>query len=149
MGKIMSQTLNKKNLIPAIIIVALIAISIGIYFLYKDDNKTEAINYKEYTIHEQHTGKIEEYDPTMTVDGYEGGEKAYYITGKISAKEDKSYSVITFNLYDKNDNLLGTAVAGLNELEKNKIYDFKALSLIKSEDVEKVVRYELEKVELG
>lgn len=145
----MNQVLDKRNLIPAIVILILIALMIGIYFTYQNSDTKDQIKYDEYTIYDGHTGKIERYDPSMTVDGYAGGDKAYYITGKISAKEDKEYSVITFNLYDKDNNLLGTAVAGLNELEKDKVYDFKALSLIKAEDVEKVTHYELEKVELG
>lgn len=117
--------------------------------MYQESDNKEEMKYEAYTIYDGHVGKVEEYDPSMTVDGYNGGEKAYYITGKISARENKDYSVITFNLYDKDNNLLGTAVAGLNELEKDKIYDFKALSLIKTEDVDKVTHYELKKVELG
>ena len=85
----------------------------------------------------------------MTVDGYEPSNNAYYVTGKISAKEDKDFSVITFNLYDEDDNLLGTAIAGLNELKKDVVYDFKALGILKADDVEKVDHYTLESVELG
>ena len=43
-----------------------------------------------------------------------------------------------FNLYDEDDNLLGTAIAGLNELKKDVVYDFKALGILKADDVEKV-----------
>lgn len=148
-GEKVKTVLDKRNLIPAIIILLLIALLIGVYFSFKSEKEDKQITYKEYTIYADHKGGIEKYDPSMTVDGYKGGDSAYYITGKISAKENKKYSVITFNLYDENNKLLGTAVAGLNKLEKDKVYDFKALSLIKNSDVEKITHYKLKSVELG
>ena len=87
--------------------------------------------------------------PSITVDGLNAGENAYYIRGKISAKDDKSFSVITYNLYDKDNNLLGTAVAGLNSLEKDKVYDFEAIALLEQNDLTNIDHYELESVELG
>lgn len=146
--KFLKKIFNKKTIIPIVIVIALIIISIIIYLLYKNETP-EDIVYEDYTIYSDLMGKVEEYDSSMTVDGYEPSGKAYYVIGKISSKEDKDFSVITFNLYDKDDKLLGTAIAGLNELKKGKTYDFKALGIIDGTDVEKVDYYTLEKVELG
>lgn len=146
--KFLKKVFNKKTIIPIAIVIALIIIAVIIYFLYKGDNPQNIV-YEDYTIYADLTGKVEEYDSSMTVDGYEPSDKAYYVTGRISSKEDKDFSVITFNLYDKDDKLLGTAVAGLNELKKDETYDFKALGIIDGADVEKVEYYTLEKVELG
>ena len=146
--KNLKKIFNKKTIVTIIVIIALLIISLIIYFIYKEDEPKNII-YEDYTIYSDHAGKIEKYDESMTVDGYEKSENAYYITGKISAKENKDFSVITFNLYDENDKLLGTAVAGLNELEKNVVYDFKALGLLKANQVEKVDHYTLKSVELG
>ena len=143
---------NKKKVLIISIILVISALAIILFVNGTDDNNgvKEKVNYKDYVIYEGHVGKVEKYDPSMTVDGYSGAEgDAYYVIGKISAKSKKSFSVIEFNLYDKDDNILGTAVAGLNDLEKDKVYEFKALGLISSEDVLKVDHYELKSVELG
>lgn len=147
-GSKLKKVFNKKTIIPIIVIAALIVISLIIYFIYKEEVPQDIV-YEDYTIYSEHVGKVEEYDQSMTVDGYEPSNNAYYVTGKISAKEDKDFSVITFNLYDEDDNLLGTAIAGLNELKKDVVYDFKALGILKADDVEKVDHYTLESVELG
>ena len=144
---------SKKPVMIALVILALVAIAIAIYFIFfstiNDDNN-EKVVYEDYIISSNHYGKIEKYDPSNTVDGYKGdGNDAYYITGSITAKEDKNFTVITFNLYDKDNNLLGTAVAGLNELKKDKSYEFKALSLVESKDVVKIDHYKIKSVELG
>lgn len=140
---------NKKPVQVVIIILLLGLIFTMLYFMFihKDDGK---LVYSDYTISAGHVGEIKEFDPSYTVDGYQGDQyRAYYITGKISAKEDKGFTVITFNLYDEKDNLVGTAVAGLNELKKGKTYDFKALSLVENVDVDRVDHYELKSIELG
>lgn len=142
---------KKKLIISSVVIIALLLLGILILYLMpqNEEAKDKDITYEAYTIHKGTEGKVEKYDPSMTVDGLEPGEYAYYITGKISSKEDKEFSIITFNLYDEENNLLGTAIAGLNNLEKNRIYDFKAISMVKPDEVEKIKRYELKSVELG
>ena len=73
-------------------------------------------------------------------------ELVHYVTNNQMTWQ-KFYEL--YNLYDEDDNLLGTAIAGLNELKKDVVYDFKALSILKADDVEKVDHYTLESVELG
>ena len=147
----MKKILKKKQIIITVAIILLIIGSVLIFLGQKKDtgNENVKIKYEDYTIYEGHKGSLEEYDPSMTVEGFKESEKAYYITGKISTKEDKEYTVITFNLYDEKDKLLGTAVAGLNELKKDEVYEFKALSIIEPEDLEKIDYYELQSVKLG
>lgn len=141
---------DKRFIVIAIALVLIVGGLIGLIILNNDNcNESKKIKYEDYVIYEGHKGKLEKYDPSMTVDGFIANEDAYYITGKISTKEDKNFSIITFNLYDENDKLLGTAVAGLNELKKDKVYDFKALGIVKPENLEKIDHYELKSVELG
>ena len=107
------------------------------------------IIYKDYTIASGHTGEIANYDKSYTVDGFKGGDKAYYIKGNITAGANKNFTVITFNLYDKKNNLLGTAVAGLKEIKKGKTYEFKALSLIEQKDIGKIDHYKIKNIKQG
>lgn len=140
---------SKKPVMVVFVVLALIAVAIAIYFLFIYDDNGEIV-YEDYTIASGHVGKIEKYDSSYTVDGYKGGkDEAYYITGNITASEDKDFTVITFNLYDKDDNLLGTAVGGLNEVKKGKTYSFRALSLVENKDVAKIDHYEIKSIELG
>ncbi len=147
--KKIKQFLSKKTVAITLLILATIALTIAAYFIFRSDTDKEIV-YKDYVIAEGHQGKIEDYDPSYTVEGYKGDKyRAYYIRGKITALEDKSFTVITFNLYDKKDNLLGTAVAGLNEVKKGKTYSFKALSLVENKDIDKIDHYEIKDVKLG
>ncbi len=140
--------LKEKSLIITIIIVALLMIIAGGLLLFRDNSNSD-LQYEDYTIYKGLEGSIEEYDPKMVVDGYKASKNAYYITGKISSKVDKGFSVITFNLYNKKNELMGTAVAGLNELKKDKVYDFKAIALVDGKDIKKIDSYKLKSVVIG
>lgn len=152
MKKIKNMFLDNKKMviIGAVVLVVLIG-GIILFLSNSNDNAVgEKVKYKDYVLYEGHVGKVEKYDPSMVVEGYDSTEEnAYYISGKMSANSDKGFSIIEFNLYDKDDKLLGTAVAGLNDLKKGEVYEFKALGLISGEDVLKVDHYELKSVELG
>lgn len=139
----MENIFKNKFIIISIILVLLLAIFIISRFNIHTDG---VMTYKDYTILEGHSGKIEDYDPANAVEGYKGGKKAYYISGKINSNKNQGFVLITFNLYDKKDNLLGTAVAGVRKLKKDKPYDFKAVSLIEYEKIEKIDHYALESV---
>lgn len=148
----MKKKFNKKTLIIVAIILLLIIGGVVAYTFLgsnSDNNESGKLKYEDYVIYEGHKGSLEKYDPSMTVDGHTKSENAYYITGKISTKDDKEFSVITFNVYDKDDKLLGTAVAGLNELKKDVKYDFRAIALVDAKDLEKIDYYKLKSVELG
>lgn len=139
----------KKQVAVILVILACIAVAICIYFVFFNKTDKEII-YEDYKILENHEGKIEEYDKSYTVDGYKGdNSKGYYITGKIIANKDKGFTVITFDLYDKNNKLLGTAVGGLNEMKSGKTYNFKALSLIDSKDINKIAYYKIKQIKEG
>ncbi len=148
MKKIKKES-SKKKVMIALIIIAIIIILFGLCMVFMS-LKDKKLVYEDYTIAEDHYGKIEEYDPSYTVDGFNPSNKrAYYIIGSITAQKDKDFTVITFNLYDKKNKLLGKAVAGLNSIEKGKTYKFKALSLVDDNVIDQIDHYELEKVELG
>ena len=138
---------KSKSLFVTLIIVALFMIVAGGFLLFREDSGD--LKYEDYTVYKGLEGSIEEYDSSMAVDGYKASNNAYYITGKISSKADKGFSIITFNLYNKRNELMGTAVAGLNELKKDKIYDFKAIALVDGKDLKKIDSYKLKSVVLG
>lgn len=139
---------SKKPVMVVLVIFALFALAVAIYslFIYDNDDK---IVYENYTIASGHVGKLEKYDPSYTVDGYKGStDEAYYITGNITASEDKDFTVVTFNLYDKQNKLLGTAVGGLKEVKKGKTYSFRAIALVDDEDTLKIDHYKIKSIEL-
>ena len=139
----------KKTVIIFLLVILLLTIGTIVYISLFGKSDKE-LKYGDYTIAEGHTGTIEKYDPSNTVEGYKGGtDKAYYITGNISSSKDKGFTVITFNLYDKDNKLLGTAVSGLNNLKKGKKYTFKALGLVTESDTNKISYYKLKDIKLG
>ena len=56
---------------------------------------------------------------------------AVYILGTVKNNKGKdlSYVQITFNLYDKDGNQVGTALANINNLEKDGTWKFKAMGM--------------------
>ena len=141
----MLKLLEKKSVMIGIVAVIVLMIGIIIYCLFFA-NVDKKITYKDYTILKGHYGRVEKYDPSYAIEGYKGDKKnAYYITGKITADKKKDFTIITFNLYDKSNKKLGTAVAGLNEIQKGKIYDFKAISLEKI-NVKQVDHYKIKDI---
>ena len=139
-----------KRIITTILVLIILVTVVGAAYFTLIKPKDGKITYGDYTILSGHYGKVEKYDPSITVEGYKGdNNSAYYITGKISSKQDKNFTIITFNLYDKSNKLLGTAVAGVNKLKKGNIYDFKALSLVDSSNVQRINHYKIQSVKLG
>ena len=141
----------EKRLIKRLVIVSLslivLTIIVAIIYLGFIKPRDAKIVYGDYTILKGHYGKVEKYDSSATVEGYKGDkDNAYYIIGKIKASKNKEFTIITFNLYDKSDKLLGKAVAGLNQLEKDKTYDFKALSLVTNDDMKKINHYKIKSI---
>ena len=71
---------------------------------------------------------------------------AYYVEGYIQNidDEDIDYISIEYNLYDANNNILGTAIASINDLKENAVWKFSA----KCDGARgsNVARYELSKV---
>ena len=63
-----------------------------------------------------------------------------YLVGKIKNNTEKTYSYaqIEFNLYDKDDAQIGTAVANIQNLEPGKIWKFKAIVLEKETKTAKI-----------
>ena len=141
----MLALLEKKTVMIGIIAVIVLMIGVIIYCLFFA-NVDQKITYEDYTILKGHFGRVEKYDPSYAIEGYKGDKKnAYYITGKITAEKNKSFTVITFNLYNKSNKKLGTAVAGLNEVKQGKTYDFKAISLEKM-NVKQVDHYKIKDI---
>ena len=135
---------NKYFLITAFVIVLILIVLFILSLIPKTSDKE--IIYGDYTILEGHFGRIEKYDPSHAIEGYKGDTKeAYYINGKITSSVNKKFTIITFDLYNKRNKLLGTAVAGLNEVKKGKTYNFKAVSLEKI-DLNTIDHYKIKNI---
>lgn len=61
----------------------------------------------------------------------ESDEFATYLTGvvKNNTQKDYSYVQITFNLYDADGNIVGTAIDNINNLEAGGTWKFKAMGI--------------------
>lgn len=70
----------------------------------------------------------------------------YYVEGYIQNIDDDEFDYISieYNLYDANNNILGTAIASINDLKENAVWKFSA----KCDGARgsNVARYELSKV---
>ena len=136
----------KKIVSIVLIVVVLVILCILIYkaFMPKTENLIGKATINEVTIYENTKGKIEEYDKTMYIEGYKGKyEKAYYITGTIVSNVYYNNVIITFNVKDRKGNIIGSAVAGLTNVQKGKEYNFKALSTVEESDLNKIHSYEV------
>ena len=141
----MREFLKNKYVIIGIVIIVILLIVFILPFM-TSKSSSEEIKYEDYTILEGHTGGIKKYDSSHAVEGYKGDKnEAYYINGRITSSRDKTFTIITFNLYSRSNKLLGTAVAGLNEVKKGKIYSFKAVSLEKIE-LNKIDHYKIKSI---
>lgn len=142
----MKSFLESRYAIIGMAVIIIVMVFIIIYCLVFARNAGK-LTYDDYTILDGHFGQVEKYDASHAVEGYKGdGKNAYYITGKIKAKSNKDFTLITFNLYDKSNKVLGTAVFGLNEMQKGRAYDFKAVSLEKM-NVMQVDHYKIKSIE--
>lgn len=140
----MKKIFSNKSVI-AIVIILIVALLIFI-FIGGNNSMSDAMTYEDFTVLKGHLGKLEKYDKSHAIEGYKGGSEAYYIKGKVTSNKDKGFTIMTFNLYDKNDNLLGTAVATLNEVKKGKTYTFKAVSLTEKAKTKQIDHYSIESV---
>lgn len=137
--------MKSKQLTIIIVVIAVILIITGLFLFAKGNKNTKELTYEDFTI-TSHIGEYKEYDKSLYVEGYKGSyDYAYYITGMIKSEKKHGFTTITFDLYDKNDKLLGTAVAGLNSVNNSET-KFTALSLIDSKEAKKVVSYELKEI---
>lgn len=61
----------------------------------------------------------------------ESDQFAVYLTGVIknNSGKDCTYVQVTFNLYDEDGNQVGTALANINNLEKDGTWKFKAMGI--------------------
>lgn len=149
--------MKKKDIILAAVCLVLLVLLVAlIIFMFRKDDDTpekyvgKALTYETYKILEGHSGELKDYDRSTYVEGYKGTyDVAYYIEGKLvnTKNEKQDFVVIRFNLYDDDGKLLGEAIAGLSDVESQKEYDFKALSLTTTDDAKKVAKYELKSIQ--
>lgn len=137
---------KKKIIMICISVLVLVLVCIGIYkaFSKGEGEKREDVVINDVKIYKNLEGTIEEYDKTMYVEGYQGNyEKAYYISGELRPDKDYANLLILFDVKDKKDNVIGTAIAGLTDVKKGGDYNFKALSTVKESDLDKIHTFEV------
>lgn len=90
-----------------------------------NDKTNTSVNQEKFILEEGHVGSLDEYGV------------GYYINGYIKNNTNKEYSYVqvTFNLYDKDGNQLGTAVDNINNLEANGRWKFKAIALSETDSI--------------
>lgn len=137
----------KRILVIASLVIVILAILYFVFFMNPNiKEKNNKIKYNEYTIY-NNKGYLDNYDKSLYVEGYNGDyDKAYYITGKLTSEKDSDFVVVIFNLYDKDDKIISTAVAGINDVKKNKEYSFKAMSLCDSKTALNVSYYKIKSI---
>lgn len=71
-----------------------------------------------------------------------------YLEGIVKNNTDDEMTLvsISFNLYDKDGNLLGTAIDSITSLKAGGTWKFKAMSLLTSDQLKEVTKWELEEV---
>ena len=126
------------------VLPVLVFVGVTVYFAFNDFDKVEMIEDGNYTVIDD-SFKID----NKTVKGfYDKETDTYYITGTIKNTLDdecRNYVNISYNVYDKEGNLLGTANAYIDNLGKGQTWKFKAYYTdIDSKDV---VSYKLDTVE--
>lgn len=147
---------EKKKKVPGWVILVIVLVSIFmilpalafmgiiVYFTFNDYEKTGIVEEGNYTIIDDNF-KI---DNTTVKGFYDKETDTYYITGTIKntlEDECRNYVNISYDVYDKEGNLLGTANAYIDNLGKNQTWKFKAYYTdIDSKDV---VSYKLDTVE--
>ena len=137
----------KKILVITSFIIIIMAIIYFKYFMNDEIKTNNDIKFNNYVI-TNHIGNIDTYDESLYIEGYKGNyDYAYYITGKIKGDINSKFILITFDLLDKENKVIGKAQAGLNDIEKNKEYEFKAISLEDEMTIQNVVGYKIKSIE--
>lgn len=124
-------------ILPMLAFIGFIAYSIFTNY------ETELIEEGNYTI----IDKSLKIDNSLVKGFYDKDTDTYYVTGSISNTDDECYNYvnISYNVYDKEGDLLGTANAYIDNLGKGQTWKFKAYYTdIDSKDV---VSYKLNTVE--
>lgn len=119
------------------IVLGIIFVCIGLSVIFGVDTTTNTS--QENNSNSQVTQAKEKFtlvSSEMTTDSI----GSCYIEGTIQNNTNKNYNYaqVTFNIYDKDGNQLGTAVDNINNFQANGTWKYKAMGLT----TEKVSRYE-------
>ena len=124
------------TLFPAIIFVGTIIFLDASYPKYEEKaDGTVEINNNDLTIKKD----IKNY--------FDEEKSTYYVEGYLVNNTDKKidYIVVEYNLYDISNNLIGTAYASVNNLDKRGTWKFKATYI--DDDAKKVVKIKLSNID--
>lgn len=115
--------MKKKHII--LIIIGVIVLLIGMSSLFSDTAKDK----NKSNVKQQKKEKYEIVEQPHIVE--EGNQyfKTRYIVGtlKNNSQKETSYVQIVFNLYDKDGNVIGSAMTNINHIEKDGTWKFKAI----------------------
>ncbi len=137
-AKICPNCKKKQRKLPVWLIIILVILVIAV--IYSSSGNDSENNKK--TPEKKETFSIVEGTETGYADDY---GIAYYIEGTIKNNTDKKYSYVqvTYNVYDSNQNNLGTCIANNNNLSGNETWKFKAIC---SGDAKSITSYKLDEI---
>ncbi len=134
---------NKKKKMPKWLIIVLVILGIAVVgSLFSPDSSSENNNEKKTFSEKQERFSIIEGTETGYADDY---GFAYYIEGTVKNNTDKKYTYVqvSYNVYDADNNNLGTCLANNNNLDANETWKFKAVC---SGDAKSIVSYKLDEI---
>jgi len=128
-AKICPNCRKKQNKFPTWlrIVLGLLVVIIGLSALTgNNETNTNGSKKEKFTVIE---GTEKGYADEMNM--------FYYIEGTVKNNTDKTYDYlqVTYNVYDKDDNNLGTCLANNNNIEANGTWKFKAVCSGTAEDI--------------
>lgn len=138
--------MRKKVLLIVLGAVLLLGIGFGTYYLITSNNQ---MKYEDFIIEKGNKGSFEIYNKSLYYEGYEGDyDKAYYITGSLKNNTGAyvSLAIITFDLYDENDKIIGVAKASVTNIGIDASKEFKAMSLTTTAKASKVKSYKINSI---
>lgn len=149
------KTVDQKNKIPkwVILVIALVIIFIALPFTIITGVATKYL-FTDYQNKIEEKGNYTIIDDALRIDNtsiksfYDKESNSYYITGSITnilKDENRHYIDISYDVFDKDGNLLGTANAYIDNLCKGKTWKFKAIYT--DIDSKEIVNYKLNSIE--
>ena len=141
-GTVQNQKKKLPKWVKILLIIFFIIIFVAVVVDSGDETSDETRkngNSDNITTRQEKFTLIESYNSD------ESNQYFYYIEGKIQNNRDKEYDYvqIVFNIFDKDDNMIGTCMDNNSGLNANGTWKFKAICDYGTNDV---ARYELKEI---
>lgn len=145
-AKICPNCKKKQNKIPVWVIIIIVVVIFAAIGGSNGSSNNSSNNSNSSTSKK----KTESKEKFSIIEGTEKGYSddygfAYYIEGTIQNNTDKTYSYVqvSYNVYDSNNNNLGTCIANNNNLGGKETWKYKAIC---SGDAKSIATYKLNEI---